>query len=152
MFGELLGTSAPTPSPAENLAFGQPATQSRTSHGGVASRAVDGNTNGSWTNGSVTHTPKMSDPSWSVDLGSSETIGLIKIYNRADCCRGRLGGFKVIVWNGNNEAWTYTHGGGTPSPISEISVPSVTGDKVEVMIPGANKILSLTEVEVFGPP
>jgi len=47
-----------------NVALYKSATQSSTDHGGVASRAVDGNTNGDWYNGgTLTHTdPTMDNP------------------------------------------------------------------------------------------
>merc|ERR1712156_978091 len=141
---------APSPSPPINFALDKPTVQSSTSHGGVSSRAVDGNTNGNWRNGSVTHTPNMSNPSWSVDLLSTFTINLIKVYNRQDCCRSRLSGFKVIIWDGSDEAFTYTHAGGTPDMETLVVVPDVDGDRVEIMIPGTRKILSLAEVVVNG--
>merc|ERR1712156_769981 len=132
---------APSPSPPINFALDKPTVQSSTSHGGVSSRAVDGNTNGNWRNGSVTHTPNMSNPSWSVDLLSTFTINLIKVYNRQDCCRSRLSGFKVIIWDGSDEAFTYTHAGGTPARVTTISVPPTVGGRVEVKLEGNNKIL-----------
>ncbi len=39
-----------------HVTLGKPTTQSNTAHGGQASRAVDGNTNGHWSRGSTTHT------------------------------------------------------------------------------------------------
>merc|ERR1712109_75945 len=158
VFGTLIGTyeptiaptASPTVTPKPNIARGKPTTQSRTSHGGVSSRAVDGNTNGNWNNRSVTHTPRMSNPSWSVDLRGKYRIDEIKVYNRQDCCTYRLSGFKVIVWDASDEAFTYTHAGGTPARVTTISVPPTVGGRVEVKLEGNNKILSLAEVEVFG--
>ncbi|HVK22769.1 MAG TPA: alpha-L-fucosidase, partial [Actinokineospora sp.] len=81
--------------PRANIALGMPATQSSTlaGSGAAASRAVDGNTNGSYTAGSVTHTadaPLDTNPWWQVDLGSSQAVGTIKLFNRTDCCADRL--------------------------------------------------------------
>jgi hypothetical protein len=45
----------------ENVARTGTATQSATAHGGEASRAIDGNTNPDWGNGSQTHTPENVD-------------------------------------------------------------------------------------------
>jgi lysozyme len=82
-----------------NLAVGKTATQSSTAFGGVASRGVDGNEDGVYANGSVTHTAYEDQPYWEVDLGSVETIGSIKVWNRKDCCAERLTNFYVFVSN-----------------------------------------------------
>lgn len=73
-----------------NLAQGKTASQSSTAHGGVASRAVDGNIDGVWANGSVTHTSNQSQSWWQVDLGATVDIAQIDIFNRSDCCSERL--------------------------------------------------------------
>src|SRR5258708_750220 len=65
-----------------NLALGQPATQSSTLFGSDASLAVDGNTDGNWCDGSVTHTDYDPNSWWEVDLGQSRQIGSISIFNR----------------------------------------------------------------------
>jgi len=54
---------------SDNLALNKTATMSSTGWGGTASRAVDGNTDGVWDNGSVAHTGKQANPWWEVDLG-----------------------------------------------------------------------------------
>lgn len=74
-----------------NLAEGKTATQSTTSFGGDASRAVDGNVNGYYSSESVTHTRATGTrvaldayPWWEVDLdeGDAQNIGTIKLWNR----------------------------------------------------------------------
>ncbi|MBP2327299.1 alpha-L-fucosidase [Kibdelosporangium banguiense] len=86
---------------ATNLALNQPATQSSThTTGAAASRAVDGNTDGNFANGSVTHTTDSAPdplPWWQVDLGSAKQIGTINIHNRTDCCAQRLSDYWVFV-------------------------------------------------------
>ena len=141
---------APTPSTSSNLALGKPTTLTNTSHGAHGSRAVDGNTNGHWSQGSTTHTHQSTNPSWSVDLQSTFTIDTVKVYNRQDSHADRLSGFKLIIWKGAQQAWTYTQSGGTPSHLTTIKVPMIDGDTVEITLPGSKKILSLAEVEVFG--
>jgi len=82
--------------PAENLALGMNATQSSTQYGAatVATRATDGDTNGFFGGGSVTHTRGQSrTPWWQVDLasgciperaggssGCNATVGTIKVW------------------------------------------------------------------------
>ncbi|RME80717.1 MAG: PKD domain-containing protein, partial [Caldilineae bacterium] len=88
--------------PATNIAQGKTATQSSTfSALGVASHAVDGNTNGYWNSdpavNSVTHTNPEPNAWWEVDLGAVYEIGQIKLWNRTDCCWDRLSNFYVFV-------------------------------------------------------
>lgn len=46
---------------------------------------------------SCTHTYESKNPWWSADLGVSRPIGLIKVYNREDCCQERLTNYVVTV-------------------------------------------------------
>ncbi|GAA3200445.1 hypothetical protein GCM10010486_82870 [Nonomuraea roseoviolacea subsp. carminata] len=83
-----------------NLALGRTATQSSTGYSLSAERAVDGTTNGDLGLGSVTHTsenPLETNPWWQVDLGSSQPISSIKLWNRTDCCANRLRDFYVFA-------------------------------------------------------
>src|SRR5205085_9230938 len=66
------------------------ASHSSTAHGGVASRAIDGNTNGEFTEGATsTHTQEgTDDPWWEVDLGREVPVERIVVWNRTD---GNLG-------------------------------------------------------------
>jgi len=133
-----------------NVARGKPTSQSSTAHGGVSSRAVDGNTEGNWHFASVTHTNHEFNPWWSVNLLSSHTISTIKVYGRTDCCMDRLNDFQLIIWSGENQVYTYNHSGSAQS-VTTISLDtSVSGDKVEIRLPGSNRrILSLAEVLVY---
>lgn len=79
-----------------NLAQGKTATQSSTGFGGVASRAVDGNTSGNFNNNTVTHTATTGNEWWEVDLGSLQAIDQIAVWNR-DSTMGRLTGSTVKI-------------------------------------------------------
>ena len=60
-----------------NVAKGKPAVQSSVGYGGVPSRAVDGNADPEWGNGSITHTDegrKHSPQWWEVDLTKSFNV------------------------------------------------------------------------------
>lgn len=148
-----------------NLAIGRPATQSTThSSGAVADRAVDGNTDGSWWSGSLTHTSDTTPdplPWWQVDLGSSRRIGTINIHNRTDCCAERLSDYWVFVSDNPFDTskpplqqaqtpgvWSshQTTQAGNPTAIT-VGVP---GRYVMVQQPGPT-VLSLAEVEVLQP-
>ena len=90
----LIGTLAMFCSPLiaqkgiDNLSLNKPAEQSSTYGFGVASIAVDGDTDGTrgpWGNNpSIQHTQNEFQPWWQVDLGASEDIRTVKIYNRTD--------------------------------------------------------------------
>eukprot|EP00116_Pleurobrachia_bachei_P010632 sb/3470894/ len=57
-----------------NVARGKAAYQSSTHHIGVAAKAVDGNRDGNFDHGSVSHTDVGSFNFWAVDLGKSHAI------------------------------------------------------------------------------
>ena len=81
-----------------NLALSKSVVQSTTAFGGLASRAVDGNTSGVWRDGSTTHTSNSTQPWWQVDLGVDSTVQNVVLFNRTDsCCTSRLSNFYVLV-------------------------------------------------------
>ncbi|MDA1263772.1 MAG: DUF1553 domain-containing protein [Planctomycetota bacterium] len=84
-----------------NVAQARPATQSSTGYNGPAELAVDGNTSGVYTDGSVTHTGTEADPWWEVDLGADVAIERIAFWNRSDGnLHTRLDGVVVRVLDG----------------------------------------------------
>ncbi len=82
-----------------NVALHGKATQKNTSNGGDASKAIDGNTSGSFGNGGQTHTEENTqNPWWEVDLGREYPIARIVIYNRTEGNLGkRLNNFTLKV-------------------------------------------------------
>lgn len=87
-----------------NLARQGTASQSETTHGAPASRAIDGNKNPSFGGGGQTHTPENGrDPWWELDLGGEYPIEQIVIYNRADGLEDRLKGFTLKILDGTRE-------------------------------------------------
>lgn len=80
-----------------NVAENAKASQSSTSCGGIASRAVDGNCNSNYDADSVTHTHENNpDGWWEVDLGRMVAIDKIIIFNR-DQNSDRLNGFTLSL-------------------------------------------------------
>jgi|GEM_PF-2020919 len=141
---------------AANVALNKTTKQSGTSSGGVSSRAVDGNTDGNWNNGSVTHTTWNSSAWWEVDLGASYTLTEIKIYNRTDCCGTRLNNAAVLVSTSAfperaltpTEITTYRKGTiGTAQAINTFSLSGTSGRYVRIQLVGG-EYLSLAEVQV----
>jgi len=150
--------------PAVNtdLAQGQPATQSSTLPGTPpAGVAVDGNTDGSFFDGSVTATNFEANPWWEVDIGSPTLISGVAVWNRTDCCKDRLSDYWVFVSNTpflatdtpatlSTRAGTFaSHQTTVPSPSSTITVSGFSGRYVRVQLTGTG-YLSLAEVQVFG--
>ena len=81
-----------------NLATAGTATSSSTYPGGDASKAIDGDTNGAWSNGSIAHTQGSTANEWiTIDLGSLQYVDEIRIWNRTDCCSDRLSNSYVFA-------------------------------------------------------
>ncbi len=157
VFGTVAG-----PAP-QDVAVNKAAAQSSTySASTIASKAVDGNTDGNFWDGSVSHTNQDANAWWQVDLGASATVGTIVIWNRTDCCGDRLSDYWVFVSNTpfgptdtpttlQNRAGTWSsHQTVQPNPSASITVPSAQGRYVRVQLSGTN-YLSMAEVQVFGP-
>jgi hypothetical protein len=144
-----------------HLALGKAATQSSTRvTGSAASLAVDGNTDGSFPGGFVTHTNLAANPWWQVDLGASAAVHSIVIWNRTDCCEDRLADYWVFVSDvpfgpGDTPSilqsrpgtWG-SHQTTTPNPSTTIDTGGIKGRYIRVQLTGTN-YLSLAEVQVF---
>jgi len=145
-----------------NLATDGTATQSTTSWDGVAKRAIDGNTDGLWSNGSVTATDRDFDNQWwEVDLGQVSLIDKIVLWNRSDCCGDRLNNFEILL----DGVSLFTHADtalSAPDPSFSFSVNALEGQTIRIQKfadtagNSVNKdgfgatVLSLAEVQVFG--
>ncbi len=129
-----------------NIALNKPTTQSSTAFNGVASRAVDGNTNGN----SFTHT-ENEQGWWRVDLQDEYDISTINVFNRTNCCSDRLVGASVYVGNiGSSNPNDYTLVGAL-NDSGEINFTNLNVSGRYVLIDRNNtNFLSLAEVQVFG--
>ena len=149
-----------------NLAEGKPAMQSSTYGNGVASIAVDGDTDGSrgpWDNPSIMHTNKEMQPWWSVDLEEKVAIDFIQIFNRTDCCEDRLKDFFVYVSSepidgskSNEElaadpAIATRFYAGTPHGFEAIGLEKEVGRYVMIKLAGEG-FLHFSELELYGCP
>ncbi|WP_020577949.1 family 20 glycosylhydrolase [Actinopolymorpha alba] len=147
-----------------NLALRQPAEQSTTDWGGTADRAVDGDVDGAFANGSVTHTADgwEDQPWWQVDLGREYPIGEIRLWNRTDCCGSRLSDYYVIVADQPITGATVEESLRTPGawhahetaiagrPTVVRAEAGVTGRYLRIHL-NATRALSLAEVQVYPP-
>ena len=69
----------------DNIAPTGEAIQSSTDFGGDAQLAIDGNTDGHYTNAkSTTHTSVSKDPWWELDLGEVRPLDRLVVWNRTD--------------------------------------------------------------------
>ncbi|MEP3837798.1 MAG: carbohydrate-binding protein [Algibacter sp.] len=139
-----------------NLALasnGGVASQSSTDYGGDASRANDGNTNGNFGSGSVSHTEHGTEGSlkwWQVDLGADKTIWEIVIYNRTGgSYTENLNNFTVEVTNANGDVTFSQVYVDYPNPSLTIDVGTIVGKVVKISKTSARGI-QLAEVEVYG--
>jgi len=143
-----------------NVAQGQTATSSSTGWGGSAARAVDGNTDGTYANNSVTHTLADAQAWWQVDLGQLRAVQSIQLFNRTDCCVARLSNFFVFVSETDMSGRTLAQLQADPA-VARVQVATLNGADsitlalvakgrfVKVQLEGAN-YLSLAEVRVLG--
>ncbi|KAI8501948.1 hypothetical protein Bbelb_203600 [Branchiostoma belcheri] len=139
-----------------NLALRKPTAQSSTEieNGGVAERAVDGNTGGNWfVSHSCTATSHQSSPWWRVDLGRSQAIDTVVVFNRQDCCQGRLNNFRVHVGDSPTVTSNPQCGGnhGVTAGRQKITADCAgrSGRYVGISLP-TYEILTLCEVRVYG--
>lgn len=136
------------------------ATQSSLQAGGVPSRAIDGNYNGAYPGGSVTHTSNDEENGWwQVDLGTPRSINEIRIFNRSDCCAERLSNFSVLAGNDPEfDTSLYDSGNQAAAAAGEMlsfADIGVTARYVRVQrnadsLDGGNNAISLAEVDVLG--
>ncbi|MDT4981840.1 MAG: hypothetical protein QOG07_3719 [Pseudonocardiales bacterium] len=148
--------------PTLDVAQGQPATQSSTAFDSPAAHAVDGNTSGSYGSGSLSHTDYNTNAWWQVDLGSSQQIASINLWNRTDCCADRATDYWVFVSStpfdntltpaqqaAQPGVWS-SHQSGTMGRPTQLPV-ATSGRYVLVQLAGTN-YLALAEVQVFRNP
>ena len=104
-----------------NLARTAVVTQSSTDDQGRAELAIDGNTDGHYLSNSTTRTRESDDPWLELDLGNTQLINIIKIWNRTDggeAITNRLAGYRLVLLDANrSEVWHETSLG-TPTPLT----------------------------------
>ena len=135
---------------AENIAWKKQAKQSSTDFGGDASRALDGNTNSSYSQQSITHTKFENQPWWEVDLGRTEQVGLVRLHNRGDGeLSKRLSDFDVILYDEKGKEVARQYVSKLDGTSLDVQLNGKLGRRVRVQLRKNNQALSLAEVEVF---
>jgi hypothetical protein len=161
------GTDDQLDSAANNRALNATARQS-SEGGGAAARAVDGNTSGVFAEGSVTHT--IAEPgAWlEIDLGTSQTIGSVRLWNRTEVAH-RLNDYWLTITDTPADATqkaAILKEQSTPGlwqkRVTTIPRPSLTVDtsgakgrylriQLARQTPSPENVLSLAEVEAYPP-
>ena len=147
--------------PTENIALGKPAAISTTDQGGLASRAVDGNTSGNFNDGSVALSGQQRTPYWEVDLEGRYNLDSIRISPRTDGGFGDpLTDYWILVSDNPFESFNLDAIRSEPDVIA-IHHPATTAatETIDLDIPGRyirvqlasiSDELALAEVEIFG--
>ncbi|NRB65234.1 MAG: discoidin domain-containing protein, partial [Saprospiraceae bacterium] len=131
--------------------------------GGEASRAIDGNTSGVFSNSSVTHTNISNEfqPWWQAEFDNLKEVKQIKLYNRTDCCPDRLSNFYVLISKvpfesnslttllADTENVTYQLFSGTAGSPTILNFNNAVGKYVRVQL-ASNNIMSIAEVVIEG--
>ncbi|GMH43774.1 hypothetical protein BSKO_11708 [Bryopsis sp. KO-2023] len=95
------GVCSPSVAVEKLVSQGKSVRQSSIDFSGRPQRAVDGNTDSSYSSASCTHTKKQKNPWWQVDLGATYQITKVVITNRGDCCSERLHNFEINIGSAN---------------------------------------------------
>src|SRR5207247_3577595 len=114
-------------SDGRNIAPQGHAKQSSTANGGQAARAIDARTDGSYSNGTQTHTRENEDqPWWELDLGSERPIESIVVWNRTDSDLGqRLDNFSLTVLDARRHEVFKKTGNPAPAPSARIVIGAI---------------------------
>jgi hypothetical protein len=132
----------------KTMVTGVVATQSSTAFGGTPDRASDGNADGNFFDGSVTHTDYENQPWWQAALPSTVNVAFVDIYNRTDCCGDRLTNFNVSISMDGTKWTTVNVPAQAGSPTRVVFPYGYFASYVRVQLVGTN-YLSLAEVKIW---
>ena len=116
---------------------------------GKASLAIDGNSNGSFSYGSVSRTNKETNPWWQIDLGKDHIINEMNIFGRIDeGYPNGISNYTVSIKNSKGDI-TFSKTFEEAVPSATVDAGGVLGKAVSIKLNGIG-VLSLAEVEIFG--
>ncbi|MFT5288131.1 MAG: hypothetical protein ACI8QS_001901 [Planctomycetota bacterium] len=131
----------------ENIAPAGTATQSSLYHEGRAGVALDGNKNGNYNLGSVTHTLDDLGPWWELDLGSMQPLDRILVWNRTDGSVGaRLLGAVVQVLDEDRQVLWETE----MTEVPAITLYSLNGEAENLVQQRRQRLDLVANLEGFG--
>jgi hypothetical protein len=122
------------------------------SSGYVASKCIDGVTTSGMCHTSVGTGTGEKNPWLQIDLGATQTVAQVTIYNRQDCsfCLDRLAHHQIWLSDSSTTPATKCFdgtAGNSAGPFKEECI--ATGRYVRIVLPGNSRILNLAEVKVF---
>ncbi|MDF1842787.1 MAG: DUF1553 domain-containing protein [Rubripirellula sp.] len=103
----------------KNVALDGTPSQSTTDFGGEVKYINDGNTDGNYNGGSVTHTASQKDPWIEIDLGKSVPVERLAVWNRTDggaTIAKRLQGYQIRLLDEDRETVWQQQPESVPSP------------------------------------
>ncbi|MEZ0385446.1 MAG: DUF1553 domain-containing protein, partial [Verrucomicrobium sp.] len=107
----------------KNVAPAGTASQSSTGFNGPAQLATDGNTNGDYGKGSVTHCAQQDDPWWEVDLKQEVPVDAIMVWNRTDGGTGkRTADFTVTALDSSRKEVFQRRESNAPQPSTKLAL------------------------------
>jgi hypothetical protein len=127
---------------------GAAATTSSDPFGFAPTRAIDGQTNG--VNPDFTHTNNGANEWWRVALPANADVDVIRVFNRTDCCSGRINGAVLRVYGDvglTSNLFTGPAFAGSPR-ITDFNLGSTLSSRV-IEVSHQNEYLSLAEVQLF---
>ena len=96
------------------------------------------------------HSNKVTDGWLKLDLGVRQAVSGVQIYNRVDCCQGRLGAH-VIETSDDDATWATCFAGTLPSTYGpHFEACAATARYVRVRLDGHADYINLAEVQVIG--
>jgi hypothetical protein len=109
-------------------------------------KAIDGNTNGMYSNGSIAHTNNDPQAWWEVKLPQPYNIAQIDIWNRTDCCSDRLKDF-YIRWSMDGINYSSLHVADGSAAHTTYAI-NQQAQYVKIQLNGTN-YLNIAEVQVW---
>jgi hypothetical protein len=112
---------------SDNLAPRGAAEQSSTDFDGPARLAIDGNTDGRYSEAkSTTHTAISENPWWELDLKAEQNVDRVVLWNRIDgSLHTRLSGFRLLVLDGERRTVWQRDVAEPPNPSADFSVNGI---------------------------
>ncbi|MEM1295308.1 MAG: DUF1553 domain-containing protein, partial [Verrucomicrobiota bacterium] len=106
----------------KNIALTGKASQKSTGYNGPAKLAIDGNTDGDYKKGSVSHTAPGNDPWFEIDLGTPQSLDSIVLWNRTDGGTAeRIKGYKVQILDSARKVVWEESPSDIPEPSHEVA-------------------------------
>ncbi|XP_044150492.1 uncharacterized protein LOC122938780 isoform X2 [Bufo gargarizans] len=124
---------------------------------GEPKNAIDGSLDSNYLYIQCAGTSEQENPWWMVDLKSEYKVFTVAVTNRGDCCPERIHGAEIMIGNSDENAGTKNPRCGVITSMDygqtlAFECDGMEGRYVSIFIPGANRSVTICEVQVFGLP